>query len=76
MVGSSRLAGVAVLDLERRVDLPKAPVSGTARRFRTLLGLPSCLDGGQHMGIYEKKRQGCDEAEAETKDAYCGYIMA
>lgn len=50
MVGSSRLAGVAVLDLERRVDLPKAPVSGTARRFRTLPGLPSCLGGGQYAG--------------------------
>ena len=29
-VGSSLLAGVPVLDLDRRVDLPKEPVSGTA----------------------------------------------
>lgn len=45
IVGSSRLAGVAVFDLERRVDLPKAPVSGTPRRARTFVGLPSCLEG-------------------------------
>lgn len=46
-VGSSRRAaeGVPVRDRERRVDLPKEPVSATPRRARTLPGRPSCLDG-------------------------------
>lgn len=42
-VGLSRFAGVPVLDLARRVDLPKEPVSGTARRDRVVPGWPSCL---------------------------------
>ena len=42
-VGLSRFAGVPVLDLARRVDLPKEPVSGTARRDRVLPWWPSCL---------------------------------
>jgi hypothetical protein len=44
IVGSSRFAaGVPPRDLERRVDFPKEPVSGTARRAREVLGLPSVL---------------------------------
>jgi hypothetical protein len=43
-VGSSRFAaGVPVRDLERRVDFPKEPVSGMARRARIAPGLPSAL---------------------------------
>jgi hypothetical protein len=45
-VGSSRFAaGVPVLDLERLVDLPKEPVSGTCRRTR-VEAVPSALRGG------------------------------
>lgn len=44
MVGSSRFAaGAPDRDLERRVDLPKEPVSGIARRARDVAGLPSVL---------------------------------
>jgi hypothetical protein len=44
IVGSSRfVAGVPVRDLERRVDLPKEPVSGIARRARDVPGLLSVL---------------------------------
>lgn len=58
IVGSSRLAGVAVFDLERRVDLPKAPVSGTPRRARTFVGLPSCLEGTLSAdGVFETVRK-------------------
>lgn len=43
-VGSSRLAaGVPVLDLERRADFPKDPVSATTRRGLDIAGLPSEL---------------------------------
>ena len=44
-VGFSRLAGVPVRERERRVDLPKEPVSGTLRRARVVPGMPSCLRG-------------------------------
>ncbi len=37
MVGSSRRAGVAVFDLDRREDLPKDPDSAAALRERLLL---------------------------------------
>lgn len=37
-VGLARFAGVPVLDLARRVDFPKEPVSATARRDLVLLG--------------------------------------
>lgn len=44
MVGSSRfVAGVPARDLDRRVDFPKEPVSGAARRAREVPGLPSVL---------------------------------
>ena len=43
IVGSSRLAGVAVLDRDRLVDLPKDPFSATARRGRWFGGPPSWL---------------------------------
>ena len=47
IVGSSRFAaGVPARDLERRVDFPKEPVSGTARRARDVPGLPSVLRQG------------------------------
>jgi hypothetical protein len=43
-VGSSRFAaGVPVLDLDRLVDFPNEPVSGTARRGLDIVGLPSAL---------------------------------
>jgi hypothetical protein len=43
-VGFSRVrAGVPVRDRERRVDLPKEPVSATERRERVLAAGPSCL---------------------------------
>jgi len=43
-VGSSRFAaGVPVLDLERLVDFPKDPVSGTALLGLDIAGLPSVL---------------------------------
>lgn len=43
-VGFSRRAGVPVRERERRVDLPKEPVSGAPRRFLAP-GRPSCLRG-------------------------------
>lgn len=44
IVGSSRFAaGVPARDLDRRVDLPKEPVSGAVRRAREVPGLPSAL---------------------------------
>lgn len=43
-VGSSRFAaGVPVLDLDRLVDFPNDPVSGTARRGLNIVGFPSVL---------------------------------
>lgn len=43
-MGSSRFAaGVPVLDLDRRVDFPNEPVSGTVLRILPKLGLPSLL---------------------------------
>ena len=49
-VGFSReRAGVAVRERDRRVDLPKEPVSAMVRRDRVVAAWPSCLAReGQH----------------------------
>ena len=45
IVGSSRFAaGVPVRDLDRRVDFPNEPVSGTVLRTLDTLGFPSLLE--------------------------------
>jgi hypothetical protein len=50
-VGSSRFAaGVPVRDLDRRVDFPNDPVSGTVLRALDTAGLPSLLGEPRKSG--------------------------
>jgi len=69
-VGSSRFAaGVPVLDLDRLVDFPNDPVSGTALRGLKTVGFPSLL--GKKSG-----RAGISGGIAQEFEAYLGKYIA
>lgn len=56
-VGSSRFAaGVPVRDLDRLVDFPKDPVSGTTRRALKTVGLPSVLGSTKSGGALRSSK--------------------
>lgn len=60
IVGSSRLAGVAVLDFDLLVDLPKAPDSAALRRVRVGPVGPSWLDN--EVSVKKARRQAGKQA--------------